>query len=160
MYIQHATHNPIYTHLSADIIHIQNLQLTPPLISSSRFTPRQLLHQQKPLLTRATPILSPFKGIRTLAGRPGPQSLQLGVQRALQGIDDFVAQDGEEFVGVAAAAGGQEEVLGCWVVGYYEVAFGAVSFVLFSIARMCVCLLSIDEGDGLTYPCTSKLESW
>ena len=134
MYIQHATHNPIYTHLSADIIHIQNLQLTPPLISSSRFTPRQLLHQQKPLLTRATPILSPFKGIRTLAGRPGPQSLQLGVQSALQGIDDFVAQDGEEFVGVAAAAGGQEEVLGCWVGGYYEVAFGAV-FVCVSIVR-------------------------
>lgn len=142
-------------------IHIQSLQLTIPVINrGSRLTPCQLLHQQKTFLTRATPILSPFKSIRTLAGRPGPQSLQLGVQSALQGIDDFVAQDGEEFVGVAAAAGGQEEVLGYWVVGYYEVAFGAVSFVLFSIARMCVCLLSIDEGDGLTYPCTSKLESW
>ena len=114
MYILH-----IYIYTPYHATYLQ-LQLTLPLRL------RQLFHQQKPLLPRPTPILSSLEYIRTLGFRPFPQILQFGFQRALHRIDDFVAQHREEFVGVAAAAGGDEEVFGGWVVGHDEIAFGAI----------------------------------
>lgn len=106
--------------------HILHLQLTLPL------RPRQFLHQQKTLLPRSTPILSPFKDIRALGFRPCPRIPQLGFERALDSIDNLVTKDREELVGVAAAAGSHEEAFVVGVVGDDEVSFGAVDLLVYT----------------------------
>lgn len=100
---------------------LNSLQLTPPPL-------HHLPSQHQPLGPRPAPVLrihhSTFQTRAPL--RPPPERLKRGIQSALQRVDDLVADDGEELVAVAAAAGGEEEPGVGWVVGDYEVAFGTV----------------------------------
>lgn len=58
--------------------------------------------------------------------RPVPERAQFWCELTLQRIDDLFADEWEEFVCVAAATSCKEEVWVRWMVGDYEVAFGAV----------------------------------
>ncbi len=60
--------------------------------------------------------------LNLLIAPPPPQLPPLRLQGAIDGRHDLVAEHGEEFEGVAAAARREDEVRAVWVRGYEEVA--------------------------------------
>lgn len=87
----------------------------------------QLVVQDQANCSRAAAVLRHYQTARRPRLWPFPQLCQRCFQRSLQSVDDFLAQDGQEFIAVAAAAGGEEQIGMVWVVCDEEIALGSGS---------------------------------
>lgn len=96
----------------------------PPFLPSLLFSPPNLDMQPQPPRPAATVIARRLKHVVSslVIIPPAPQLAQPGLQRPLDGIDDLVADHGEELEGVARSARGEDEVRAVRVRAYEEIA--------------------------------------